>query len=132
MALVDLLVDGGAGKINFVGGEPTLLPDLGALCERVKTGSEGRCAVSLVTNVAVARPIHAMTALRPRMRHQLHAVGDTGPFTEPKRVRSVRLEHAEQAAIRRRPQGTAVKLRPRKRSRTGYLVCGRNGIGAGS
>ena len=57
MALVDLLVDGGAGKINFAGGEPTLLPDLGALCERVKTRSGGRCAVSLVTNGARLRPL---------------------------------------------------------------------------
>ena len=57
MALVDLLVDAEARKINFAGGEPTLLPDLGALCERVKTRSGGRCAVSLVTNGARLRPL---------------------------------------------------------------------------
>lgn len=48
--LIDLLVDAGAGKINFAGGEPTLVHDLGPLCKRIKTRSRGRCAVSLVTN----------------------------------------------------------------------------------
>ena len=51
-ALVDLLVDAGVEKINFAGGEPTLVPDLGPLCERIKKRSSGRCAVSLVTNGA--------------------------------------------------------------------------------
>ena len=48
--LVDVLVDGGFGKINFAGGEPTLVRDLGALCERIKKRSRGRCAVSIVSN----------------------------------------------------------------------------------
>ena len=48
--LIDLLVDGGFGKINFAGGEPTLVRDLGALCERIKERSRGRCAVSIVSN----------------------------------------------------------------------------------
>ena len=51
-ALVDVLVDSGVEKINFAGGEPTLVRDLGALCKRIKTRSQGRCAVSLVTNGA--------------------------------------------------------------------------------
>lgn len=51
-ALVDLLADSGVEKINFAGGEPTLMPDLGPLCERIKTRSRGHCAVSLVTNGA--------------------------------------------------------------------------------
>lgn len=51
-ALVDLLVDAGVGKINFAGGEPTLVRDLGPLCKRIKERSRGRCAVSLVTNGA--------------------------------------------------------------------------------
>ena len=48
--LVDMLVDAGFGKINFAGGEPTLVKHLGALCERVKKRSGGDCAVSIVTN----------------------------------------------------------------------------------
>lgn len=48
--LVDMLVDAGFGKINFAGGEPTLVKHLGALCVRVKERSGGRCAVSIVTN----------------------------------------------------------------------------------
>ena len=44
------LVDGGFGKINFAGGEPTLVRDLGALCERIKKRGRGRCAVSIVSN----------------------------------------------------------------------------------
>ena len=48
--LVDLLVDAGFGKINFAGGEPTLVKHLGALCKRVKERSGGDCAVSIVTN----------------------------------------------------------------------------------
>lgn len=48
--LVDLLVDGGVGKINFAGGEPTLVRGLGALCERIKRRSQNRCAVSIVSN----------------------------------------------------------------------------------
>ena len=48
--LVDALVDAGVGKINFAGGEPTLMPDLGPLCKRIKIRSRGRCAVSLVSN----------------------------------------------------------------------------------
>ena len=51
-ALVDRLVDAGVGKINFAGGEPTLMRDLGPLCKRIKIRSRGRCAVSLVTNGA--------------------------------------------------------------------------------
>ena len=51
-ALVDLLVDSGVEKVNFAGGEPTLMPDLGPLCERIKARSQGHCAVSLVTNGA--------------------------------------------------------------------------------
>ena len=51
-ALIDLLVDAGAGKINFAGGEPTLMHDLGPLCRRIKKRSHGKCAVSLVTNGA--------------------------------------------------------------------------------
>jgi len=50
MKLIDLLVDGGFGKINFAGGEPTLVRDLGALCERIKKRSQDRCAVSIVSN----------------------------------------------------------------------------------
>ncbi len=56
-ALVDVLVDAGVGKINFAGGEPTLVRNLGALCRRIKTRSEGRCAVSLVTNGKRLRPL---------------------------------------------------------------------------
>ena len=56
-SLIDLLVDAGVGKINFAGGEPTLMSDLGSLCERVKTRSGGRCAVSLVTNGARLGPL---------------------------------------------------------------------------
>lgn len=56
-ALVDLLVDAGVEKINFAGGEPTLVPSLGPLCERIKTRSQGRCAVSLVTNGSRLRPL---------------------------------------------------------------------------
>lgn len=48
--LIDLLVDGGVGKINFAGGEPTLVRGLGALCERIKKRSRGNCAVSVVSN----------------------------------------------------------------------------------
>lgn len=56
-ALVDMLVDAGVGKINFAGGEPTLMRDLGPLCKRIKTRSRGRCAVSLVTNGARLGPL---------------------------------------------------------------------------
>lgn len=56
-ALVDMLVDAGVGKINFAGGEPTLVRDLGPLCKRIKTRSRGRCAVSLVTNGARLGPL---------------------------------------------------------------------------
>lgn len=56
-ALIDALVDAGVGKINFAGGEPTLMRDLGPLCERIKRRSRGRCAVSLVTNGARLRPL---------------------------------------------------------------------------
>ncbi|MDE0046751.1 MAG: viperin family antiviral radical SAM protein [bacterium] len=55
--LIDMLVDSGAEKINFAGGEPTLVRDLGSLCERIKTRSQGRCAVSLVTNGARLEPL---------------------------------------------------------------------------
>ena len=48
--LVDLLVDGGVGKINFAGGEPTLVKNLGDLCKRIKVRSQGGCAVSIVSN----------------------------------------------------------------------------------
>ena len=48
--LIDLLVDGEVEKINFAGGEPTLVPGLGALCERIKKRSRGNCAVSVVSN----------------------------------------------------------------------------------
>lgn len=48
--LIDRLVDGGVGKINFAGGEPTLEPHLGDLCRRVKGRSRGKCAVSIVSN----------------------------------------------------------------------------------
>ena len=48
--LIDRLVDGGAGKINFAGGEPTLEPHLGDLCRRIKERSRGKCAVSIVSN----------------------------------------------------------------------------------
>ena len=48
--LLDLLVDGGVGKINFAGGEPTLVRDLGLLCKRIKERGQGRCAVSVVSN----------------------------------------------------------------------------------
>ncbi len=56
-ALADMLVDAGVGKINFAGGEPTLVRDLGPLCKRIKTRSRGRCAVSLVTNGARLEPL---------------------------------------------------------------------------
>ena len=56
-ALVDLLVDAGVGKINFAGGEPTLMRDLGPLCKRIKIRSRGYCAVSLVTNGARLGPL---------------------------------------------------------------------------
>lgn len=56
-ALVDAMVDAGVGKINFAGGEPTLMRDLGPLCERIKRRSRGRCAVSLVTNGARLGPL---------------------------------------------------------------------------
>ena len=55
--LLDLLVDAGAEKINFAGGEPTLVRDLGPLCKRIKTRSKGRCAVSLVTNGKRLEPL---------------------------------------------------------------------------
>lgn len=55
--LVDLLVDAGVGKINFAGGEPTLVRELGSLCKRIKTRSQNRCAVSLVTNGSRLRPL---------------------------------------------------------------------------
>ena len=48
--LIDLLVDNDVGQINFAGGEPTLVPGLGALCERIKKRSRGNCAVSVVSN----------------------------------------------------------------------------------
>ena len=48
--LIDVLVDYGIKKINFAGGEPTLVPHLGSLCRRIKDRSQGGCAVSLVTN----------------------------------------------------------------------------------
>ena len=48
--LIDRLVDGGVGKINFAGGEPTLEPHLGDLCRRIKERSRGKCAVSIVSN----------------------------------------------------------------------------------
>ena len=48
--LIDLLVDAGVGKINFAGGEPTLVRNLGDLCRRIKDRSAGRCAVSIVSN----------------------------------------------------------------------------------
>lgn len=48
--LIDRLVDGGVGKINFAGGEPTLEPHLGGLCRRIKERSRGKCAVSIVSN----------------------------------------------------------------------------------
>ena len=48
--LIDLLVDDGIGKINFAGGEPTLIPDLSDLCRRIKERSQHRCAVSIVSN----------------------------------------------------------------------------------
>ena len=48
--LIDRLVDGGAGKINFAGGEPTLEPHLGGLCQRIKERSRGKCAISIVSN----------------------------------------------------------------------------------
>ena len=50
--LIDLLVDNGVGKINFAGGEPTLVRHLGSLCERIKKRGRGqdRCAVSIVSN----------------------------------------------------------------------------------
>lgn len=48
--LIDLLIDEGVRKINFAGGEPTLVPGLGALCERIKKRSNNRCAVSIVSN----------------------------------------------------------------------------------
>ena len=48
--LIDLLVDAGVEKINFAGGEPTLVPNLGDLCRRIKDRSAGRCAVSIVSN----------------------------------------------------------------------------------
>ncbi|MCY3788913.1 MAG: viperin family antiviral radical SAM protein [Gemmatimonadetes bacterium] len=56
-ALIDAMVDAGVGKINFAGGEPTLIRDLGPLCERIKRRSRGRCAVSLVTNGARLGPL---------------------------------------------------------------------------
>lgn len=56
-ALVDLLVDEGVEKINFAGGEPTLVPNLGPLCARIKVRSNGRCAVSVVTNGARLGPL---------------------------------------------------------------------------
>ncbi|MDE0538433.1 MAG: viperin family antiviral radical SAM protein [Rhodospirillales bacterium] len=56
-ALIDAMVDAGVGKINFAGGEPTLMRDLGPLCKRIKKRSRGRCAVSLVTNGARLGPL---------------------------------------------------------------------------
>ena len=56
-ALIDAMVDAGVGKINFAGGEPTLMRDLGPLCERIKRRSRSHCAVSLVTNGAGLRPL---------------------------------------------------------------------------
>ena len=48
--MIDLLVDFPVGKINFAGGEPTLVRGLGALCRRIKERSGGKCAVSVVSN----------------------------------------------------------------------------------
>ena len=48
--LIDLLVDRGVGKINFAGGEPTLVKNLGDLCKHIKVRSRGGCAVSIVSN----------------------------------------------------------------------------------
>lgn len=55
--LIDKLVDEGVGKINFAGGEPTLVKNLGVLCKRIKERSQGSCAVSLVTNGAKLEPL---------------------------------------------------------------------------
>lgn len=55
--LIDLLVDGGVGKINFAGGEPTLVRNLGDLCRRIKERSRGGCAVSIVSNGFRLRPL---------------------------------------------------------------------------
>ena len=55
--LIDKLVDGGAGKINFAGGEPTLVPDLGNLCRRIKERSRDGCSVSIVSNGFGLRPL---------------------------------------------------------------------------
>ena len=56
-ALIDAMVDAGVRKINFAGGEPTLVKNLGTLCERIKYRSEGRCAVSIVSNGARLRAL---------------------------------------------------------------------------
>ena len=55
--LIDLLVDRGVGKINFAGGEPTLVKSLGDFCRRIKVRSRGACAVSIVSNGHLLRPL---------------------------------------------------------------------------
>ena len=60
--LIDVMVDAGMSKINFAGGEPTLVPRLSALCRRVKERSGGECAVTIVTNGKRLRELLAEAA----------------------------------------------------------------------
>ena len=58
MSLVDIFARSPkVGKINFAGGEPTLVRQLGELCRRIKTVSDNRCTVSIVTNGKNLRPL---------------------------------------------------------------------------
>ena len=60
--LIDAMVDAGVSKINFAGGEPTLVRGLGALFRRAKERSDGECAATIVTNGKRLRELLAEAA----------------------------------------------------------------------